>query len=98
MMFSKRYLELTSLFSVQVLLQQAPPLQRALDHQLEFVRIERLGQVVEGARASSTRTAVSICDSPVTMMTSMSGCVSFTLRSTSRPSIFGIMMSRMITS
>src|SRR5208282_5708102 len=33
---------------VQVLLEQSPPLQRTLNHKLEFVRIERLGQVVEG--------------------------------------------------
>ena len=42
-------------------------------------------------------TAVAISAKPVNMMTSMSGCVSFTRRSTSTPSILGIMMSRITT-
>ena len=35
---------------LDVLLQQLPPFQRAFDHQLEFVRIKRLGQIVESAQ------------------------------------------------
>ncbi len=48
-MFSKRYFETDFALEIEVLLQQLPPLQRALHHQLELVRLERLGDVVEGA-------------------------------------------------
>ena len=34
---------------VEILLQQPPPLQRALHHQFQLVRLERLGDIIEGA-------------------------------------------------
>ena len=62
-MFSKRYLELTSLLEVEVLLQQPPPLQRPLHHELEFVRIERLGQVVEGPELHGAHRGIDLGES-----------------------------------